>query len=173
MSGSRSTFCPSAWISGTIVTVYGMLSTIAEMKPLIHKTTSAARWVRPPVQDRTPAARSEMMPALTTAPTRMNKPMKKNRVGHSTVLKISCTSSRATIMRTTAPVIAMVAPSSPRALLNRKPRIVSAMTASEVRIRGTLTILRSSVTRRAMSSGSSADVAARSSSRNNQRASVR
>src|SRR5439155_456620 len=108
-----------------------MLSTIAEMKPLIQRTASAARSVRPPVHERTVVARSEMMPAFTTAPTMMNSPMKKNNVGHSTVLKISCTSSRATIIRTTAPVMAMVAPSSPRARLNRKPRIVSAMTASE------------------------------------------
>ena len=76
-------------------------------------------------------------------------------------------------MRTTAPVSAIVAPCSPSGRLSRKPTIVSPMTTAEIRMSRGSAIRRSSSTSRRMSSGSSADTAARKSARKSHRANSR
>ena len=84
--GSRllSPICPISCISGISVATKGILSIKAEATALIHKISIAVALTLPLVSLIASAASILITPVSTSAPTRTNKPAKKNIASHST-----------------------------------------------------------------------------------------
>lgn len=101
--------CPIFCISGIIVATKGMLSIKAEAIADNHKINIVVETTAPLVASIDFLATHSITPTWSNAPTIINKPAKKKRVGHSTASRISSGSSFVINIKNVAPPKAIVA----------------------------------------------------------------